>query len=274
MRGSLPEQSAHSSGPFQALNCSALPETLLESELFGYARGAFTGATMSRQGLIEKANGGTLFLDEIGDLTNAAQVKLLRVMQEREIQRLGETVTRKVDVRFIFATHKDLKKLVQEGSYREDLFYRVSVHMLNVPPLRERKEDITVLTSHFTEKYSKDFGKENINFSPSAVRAFTEYDWPGNVRELENVIQSTLVSCESDKSISVHDLPSNITGGGHRVQRFAGHSLEDAKNEFEREFLQQALNRNKWNKTQTAKELKITRQGLMNMIQRLGIREP
>ncbi|MCI0617029.1 sigma 54-interacting transcriptional regulator [bacterium] len=269
----LHRSSQRSSGPFQALNCSALPETLLESELFGYARGAFTGATMSRQGLIEKANGGTLFLDEIGDLTPAAQVKLLRVMQEREIQRLGETITRKVDVRFIFATHKDLKKSVQEGSYREDLFYRVSVHMLNVPPLRERKEDIAALIAHFTEKYSKDFGKENITFTSSAVRAFTEYEWPGNVRELENVIQSTLVSCESGKSVSVHDLPSNITGG-HRVQRFAGHSLEDAKNEFEREFLQQALNRNKWNKTQTAKELKITRQGLMNMIQRLNIREP
>lgn len=269
----LHRSSQRSSGPFQALNCSAIPETLLESELFGYARGAFTGATMSRQGLIEKANGGTLFLDEIGDLTQAAQVKLLRVMQEREIQRLGETVTRKVDVRFIFATHKDLKKLVQEGSYREDLFYRVSVHMLHVPPLRDRKEDIATLISHFTEKYSKNFGKENISFSPSAVRAFTEYDWPGNVRELENVIQSTLVSCESGKIINIQDLPTNITGG-HRVQRFAGHSLEDAKNEFEREFLQLALNRNKWNKTQTAKELKITRQGLMNMIQRLNIREP
>lgn len=269
----LHRSSQRSAGPFQALNCSAIPETLLESELFGYARGAFTGATMSRQGLIEKANGGTLFLDEIGDLTQAAQVKLLRVMQEREIQRLGETVIRKVDVRFIFATHKDLKKLVQEGGYREDLFYRVSVHMLNVPPLRERKEDIAALIGHFTEKYSKNFGKENIGFSPSAVRAFTEYDWPGNVRELENVIQSTLVSCESGKTVGVQDLPSNITAG-HRVQRFAGHSLEDAKNEFEREFLQQALNRNKWNKTQTAKELKITRQGLMNMIQRLNIREP
>ena len=141
--------------------------------------------------------------------------------------------------------------------------------MVNVPPLRERKEDIAVLISHFIDKYSKNFGKENISFSASAIRSFSEYDWPGNVRELENVIQSTLVSCESGKSVSVHDLPSNITGG-HRVQRFAGHSLEDAKNEFEREFLQQALNRNKWNKTQTAKELKITRQGLMNMIQRLG----
>jgi transcriptional regulator with GAF, ATPase, and Fis domain/Flp pilus assembly protein TadD len=269
----LHRSSQRSSGPFQALNCSALPETLLESELFGYARGAFTGATMSRQGMIEKANGGTLFLDEIGDLTAAAQVKLLRVMQEREIQRLGENVTRKVDVRFIFATHKDLKKMVQEGSYREDLFYRVSVHSLNVPPLRERKEDIPPLVLYFAEKYCKSFKKEKITFSNSAVRAMTEYDWPGNVRELENIIQSLLVTCESGKNVEMDDLPSSITGG-QRLQRFVGRSLEEAKNEFEREFLLHALNRNRWNKTQTAKELKVTRQGLMNMIQRLGIREP
>ena len=269
----LHRSSQRSSGPFQALNCSALPETLLESELFGYARGAFTGATMSRQGMIEKANGGTLFLDEIGDLTPAAQVKLLRVMQEREIQRLGENVTRKVDVRFIFATHKDLKKMIQDGTYREDLFYRVSVHSLHVPPLRERKEDIPALISYFTEKYCKSFGKEKITFAGSAVRAMSEYEWPGNVRELENIIQSMLVTCESGKNVEIDDLPSSITGG-QRFQRFAGHTLEEAKNEFEREFLQAALNRNRWNKTQTSKELKITRQGLMNMIQRLGIREP
>ena len=269
----LHRSSQRSSGPFQALNCSALPETLLESELFGFARGAFTGATMSRQGMIEKANGGTLFLDEIGDLTPAAQVKLLRVMQEREIQRLGENVTRKVDVRFIFATHKDLKKMIQDGTYREDLFYRVSVHSLHVPPLRERKEDIPALISYFTEKYCKSFGKDKITFAGSAVRAMSEYEWPGNVRELENIIQSMLVTCESGKNVEIDDLPSSITGG-QRFQRFAGHTLEEAKNEFEREFLQAALNRNRWNKTQTSKELKITRQGLMNMIQRLGIREP
>jgi two-component system NtrC family response regulator len=269
----LHRSSQRSSGPFQALNCSALPETLLESELFGYARGAFTGATMSRQGMIEKANGGTLFMDEIGDLTHAAQVKLLRVMQEREIQRLGENVTRKVDVRFIFATHKDLKKMVQDGTYREDLFYRVSVHSLHVPPLRERKEDIPALISYFTEKYCKSFEKGEITFTASAVRAMSDYDWPGNVRELENTIQSMLVTCESGKNVELDDLPSAIAGG-QRLQRFAGHSLEQAKNEFEREFLTQALNRNRWNKTQAAKELKITRQGLMNMIQRLGIRDP
>ncbi len=268
---SLHRKSGRASAPFLALNCSALPETLIESELFGYNKGAFTGATANKPGLIERAHNGTLFLDEIGDLSSAAQAKLLRVLQEKEIQRLGDHAVRKVDVRFLFATHKDLKKLVQEGSYREDLFYRISVYPLCVSPLRERPEDIPLLVKHLIAKHSRNFGKAGITISAHAVRSLCEYFWPGNVRELENVIQSLLVNCDSGGTIEANDLPASIAGR-KLLQKLSTRSLEEAKEEFEREFVLQALNRNRWNKTHTARELKVTRQGLANMIQRLGLK--
>ena len=269
----LHRTSRRASGPFLALNCSALPETLIESELFGFARGAFTGATAAKPGLIERAHGGTLLLDEIGDLSLSAQAKLLRVIQEREIQRLGETTSRKVDVRFLFATHKDLKKLVQEGKYREDLFYRIHVHVLTIAPLRERKEDIPHLAAHFHQKYARSFGKDNVSFSAATIRAFCEYPWPGNIREMENVIQSLLINSDSNNVIEPHELPSHFHRGS-LVQKLSGASLEEGKQEFEKEFLQQALHKHRWNKTRTAQELKISRQGLINMIQRLGLKDP
>ncbi len=269
---SLHRKSGRASAPFLALNCSALPETLIESELFGFNRGAFTGATAAKPGLIERAHTGTLFLDEIGDLSGAAQAKLLRVLQEREIQRLGDHIVRKVDVRFLFATHKDLKKLLQEGAYREDLFYRISVYSLNVPALRDRPEDIPILVNHLVAKYSRSFNKSGITLSPHAIRALCEYFWPGNVRELENVIQSLLVNCDSGGTIDLNDLPALVTGG-KLLQKMSTRSLDNAKEEFEREFVTQALNRNKWNKTHTARELKMTRQGLVNLIQRLGLKK-
>jgi transcriptional regulator with GAF, ATPase, and Fis domain len=213
-----------------------------------------------------------LFLDEIGDLSPAAQAKLLRVMQEREIQRLGDSTTRKVDVRFLFATHKDLAKMAREGNYREDLFYRVSVYSLVVAPLRERREDIPTLLYHFLAKYSRLFGKSNLSFSPAAITALSDYSWPGNVRELENLIQGILVNADSDSVIDVQALPAFVTGD-RSVRKFSGMKLEQARQEFEREFLIQALERNRWNKTHAAQELGITRQGLVNMIQRLGLRK-
>lgn len=269
---SLHRNSPRASGPFQALNCSAIPESLVESELFGYAKGAFTGASMTKQGYIERAHGGTLFLDEVGDLSSAAQAKLLRVMQEKEIQRVGETTPRRVDVRFLFATHKDLKKMVREGGYRQDLFYRISVYTLSVPPLRDRPEDIPLLLSHFTEKYARAFSRGKIQYSPAAMQALCDYSWPGNVREMENAVQTLLVNVDSGGRVDLKDLPPQITAGAS-IAAQSGVTLEEARQEFEREFLKQALKRNSWNKTQTARELGITRQGLMQMIQRLGISE-
>lgn len=267
---SLHRNSPRASAPFVALNCSAIPESLVESELFGHAKGAFTGASMTKQGSIERANGGTLFLDEIGDLSLAAQAKLLRVMQEKEIQRLGETTPRKMDVRFLFATHKDLKKMVRDGAYREDLFYRISVYSLQVLPLRERPEDIPLLLSHLTEKYSRSFSRGRVQYAPAALQALCEYSWPGNVREMENAVQTLLVNADSGGRIDLKDLPAQIRSGAS-FRASSGMSLESARQEFEREFLKQALSRNAWNKTQTARELGITRQGLIQMIQRLGI---
>jgi transcriptional regulator with GAF, ATPase, and Fis domain len=262
--------SRRASGPFIALNCSAIPETLIESELFGHSRGAFTGAVAARTGSVERAQGGTLFLDEIGDLSTSAQAKLLRVIQEKEIQRLGETAVRKIDVRFLFATHKDLQKMVKNGQYREDLFYRISGYILSVPPVRDRKEDIPLLTRHFVEKYSRAFGKQNIRFSASVMKLLCDYPWPGNVREMENMIQTVLVNSESNSIVEAELLPESFRVP-QLVEMNSGISLEEGREEFDREFVLQALERNRWNKSLTAKELKITRQGLINMIHRLKL---
>ncbi|MCI0414018.1 sigma 54-interacting transcriptional regulator [bacterium] len=255
-------------GPFVALNCSAIPETLIESELFGHSRGAFTGAVAAKAGSVERAHGGTLFLDEIGDLSAAAQAKLLRVVQEREVQRLGETSVRKVNVRFLFATHKNLERLVRDGAYREDLFYRINGYTLTVPPLRERREDIPLLVRYFAEKYSQAFGKQDIRFSNSAMKALCDYRWPGNVREMENLIQTVLVNSDSGSVVEAELLPRSLKTL-NVTEKIRGLSLEEGREEFDREFVLQALNKNNWNKSRTAKELRVTRQGLINMIQRL-----
>ena len=257
-------------GPFIALNCSAIPETLIESELFGHARGAFTGAVAAKPGSVERAHRGTLFLDEIGDLSPAAQAKLLRVIQEREVQRVGETSVRKIDVRFLFATHKPLERLVQAGEYREDLFYRISGYTLMIPPLRERKNDIPVLVRHFVEKYSRAFNKEPVRFSSAAMKVLCDYPWPGNVREMENLVQTVLVNSDPGSTVEADVFPRSVRTT-RIVEQGSGLSLEEGKQMFERDFVLQALERNQWNKSRTAKELKITRQGLINMIQRLRI---
>ena len=262
--------SKRAAGPFVALNCSAIPETLIESELFGHARGAFTGAVAAKPGSVERAQKGTLFLDEIGDLSAAAQAKLLRVIQEREVQRLGETSVRKIDVRFLFATHKNLSKLVSEGTYREDLYYRISGYELRVSPLRERREDIPVLLKHFLEKYSRDFEKKNVHLSRAAMKVLCDHSWPGNVREMENLVQTLLVNADSDGMIDVDSLPSSMKTT-RITENVRGLSLDEGRELFDRDFVLQALLRNQWNKSRAAKELKITRQGLINMIQRLRL---
>ncbi|HEX3019341.1 MAG TPA: sigma 54-interacting transcriptional regulator [Chitinispirillaceae bacterium] len=203
------QNSSRNHGPFVKLNCSALPEALLESELFGHARGSFTGAIKDKTGRFELADGGTLFLDEIGELSPLIQVKLLRFLQEKEFERVGENITRKSDVRIITATHRDLRKMVQEGLFREDLYYRLKVFPIHIPPLRERKEDIGALIEHFIGKFNHETGKSIQGLTHDAAVTMMDYCWPGNIRELENAIEHAFVTCQ-ESQIDIFDLPLEI----------------------------------------------------------------
>ena len=202
--------SPRSEKPFIKVACAALPENLLESELFGYEKGAFTGALDRKIGRFEMANGGTIFLDEIGDLTPATQVKLLRVLQEQEFERLGGTETIKINVRVICATHRDLEEMIKEKKFREDLFYRINVFPVNLPPLRDKKEDIALLVTHFIHKYNKKNNKNIDGISRAGLDTLMNYDWPGNVRELENVIEHAVIVC-NEELITPKHLPANIS---------------------------------------------------------------
>lgn len=195
--------------PFTAINCAAIPENLIESELFGYEPGAFTGATARKKGLFEATNGGTLFLDEIGDLPPLTQSKILRVLQEKEIRRLGGRDAIKVDVRIIAATNKDLEKEMKEGRFREDLYYRLRVVTVELPPLRQRKEDIPALVNHFIEKYNNEFGKRVKGIDSLAMKALSEYSWPGNIRQLESVIERAVLMCDSD-TIKIEEIKTEL----------------------------------------------------------------
>lgn len=203
------EASYRKKKPFVTINCASLPENLLESELFGFVRGAFTGATSDKKGLLETADGGTVFLDEIGDLPLSLQAKLLRVIEDREIRPLGSVISKKVDLRFISATNKDLTEEVKEGKFREDLFFRLNVITLTVPPLRERGRDIEILAYHFMRKFAVKMGKNIKKIEPSAIHLLLKYSWPGNVRELQNVIEQAVVFAETE-IIKAEDLPENI----------------------------------------------------------------
>jgi two-component system response regulator HydG len=200
------QHSTRASGPFVAVNCSAIPVDLVESELFGHVRGAFTGATATRSGLFETANRGTIVLDEVGDLPALAQVKLLRALQEGEIKRVGSNETRVVDVRVVAATNVDLRSRIQAGTFREDLFYRLNVVAIRLPALRDRREDIPLLTQHFLQKYAARAGRQVVHVSPEALRVLQQHPWPGNVRELENAIEYAVVFCRGD-TITPSDLP-------------------------------------------------------------------
>lgn len=203
------QTSPRANGPFIKVNCGAIPETLLEAELFGYVRGAFTDAVTDKPGRFELAHGGTIFLDEIGEISPAVQVKLLRVLQEREFERLGGTRTIKVDVRIIAATNKDLRQAVKQGQFREDLFYRLNVIPIYIPPLRERREDIPLLVDHFVEKFRRETGRPIEGVSPSTMHIFLNYSWPGNIRELENALEYAFVVCKGGY-IQPHHLPVHI----------------------------------------------------------------
>jgi Nif-specific regulatory protein len=242
--------------PFIKVSAAALPESLIESELFGYERGAFTGAQGSKKGRFELAEGGTLFLDEIGDLNPATQVKLLRVLQEREIERLGGTTSIKINVRLIAATHQPLETLMEEGKFRADLYYRLAVFTIFAPPLRERKPDIMLLVDHFVEKYAREHGKRIRRVSTPAIDMLTSYHWPGNVRELENTIERSVLVCDGGV-IHGHHLPPTLqtAEASDTVPR---QSLEESVAAFERDLIQDALKTTRGNRAQAARLLDTT----------------
>lgn len=238
--------------PFIIINCSAIPETLLESELFGYKKGAFTGAVSDKKGLIELADGGTLFLDEIGDMPLSLQAKILRFLETGEFISLGDTVKKSVDVRIIAATNKDLVKLVKEGKFREDLYYRLSVIEIKIPPLRERREDIPVLVYYFIENISKEYEKKIKGITQEALSALVSYDWPGNVRELKNAIERAIIVAQGEY-LTLEDLPEKF----RKEKEFIPRSLKEALEEYEKLLITNTLKQFNFNKEQTARALNI-----------------
>jgi len=243
--------------PFVRAHCAALPESIIESELFGHVKGAFTGATTDRKGRFELAHGGTLFLDEVGDIPMAIQIKLLRVLQEREFERVGGTETIKVNVRLIAATNRDLQAMVAEGKFREDLYYRLHVFPIYVPPLRKRKADIVLLADHFLEKYSKDNNKNVRRLSSAVIDMLMSYHWPGNVRELENCIERAVLVAEGDV-IHPYHLPPTLqtaeTSGGAAPRG----SLKDMVDAYERDIIVDALKSTRGNMASAARLLSTT----------------
>jgi transcriptional regulator with PAS, ATPase and Fis domain len=260
-------------GPFVAVNCAAFPDSLLESELFGHVKGAFTGADREKRGLFETASGGTLFLDEIGETSGPLQAKLLRVLQEREVRPLGRTRSRRIDVRVIAATNRDLRFEVSNGHFREDLFYRLAVFPIPVPPLRKRPEDILPLAEHFLRRYGRRERKPGCHVSRDAAHLLLSYSWPGNVRELENEIQRALALSEADGEITPNLLSESITRIIEPVEAVMreGESLQETLERIEAWLLRRALEAHHGHRTRTAKRLGITREGLYKKMKRFGI---
>ncbi len=270
--------------PFVKINCTALPENLMESELFGYEKGAFTGANTSKPGKFEQADTGTVFLDEIGDVPASVQVKLLRILQEREFERLGSNKVKHIDVRVLAATNVDLRAALEQGTFREDLYYRLNVLPINIPPLRERKEDIPPLVDHFLTKFSRENekfldpdGKSLLRFEPDAMQLMMDYNWPGNVRELENAVERAVVLA-SDATVSVDVLPDSILqAGGIRIRRDesgtlpADASLFEIVADFERRKIIETLETVNWSQTEAAEKLSIPLSTLNQKIKRLNI---
>ncbi len=262
---------------FVALSCSAIPETLLEAELFGHVRGAFTGAVSARQGRLETANRGTLFLDEVGTMSPALQAKLLRVIQEREFERIGDSHTIRIDVRVIAATHDDLKQLVAGGGFREDLYYRLNVIPIHLPPLRERREDVPLLVQHFLERLSRESSppRTGVTFSQEAMRRLMAYGWPGNVRQLENVVERALALSPGRSQIDVADLPPDVqqadTLEDQGIDWFAeaDFSYDEHIRRIELALIDRALERTGGNKRQAAELLRLKRTTLIEKLKRL-----
>jgi DNA-binding NtrC family response regulator len=275
-------RSPRAAGPFVAVNCAALPENLIESELFGYEKGAFTGAAQQKKGKFELATGGTIFLDEIGDMNPITQAKVLRALENRVIERLGGTQTISVDVRVVSATHRDLPKEVSAGRFREDLYYRLRVVTLEVPPLRARKEDIPMLADAFLKIHGAREGKTK-RLSREALAAVGRYDWPGNVRELKNALERSVIFARGEE-ITERDFPDEITRnapGPASAGRAAGNELplsdpnfREAKRKFEVAYIRRQLEQHKWNVSHTATAIGLHRQSLQEKMRELGIHRP
>jgi two-component system response regulator AtoC len=288
-------RSRRARGPFVPVNVAALPESLVESELFGHARGAFTGADTERRGLIETADHGTLFLDEIGDMPLATQTRLLRTLESSELRRVGDTTLHVVDVRVVAATHRDLRRAVAEGTFREDLYYRLNVVQIELPALRDRREDIGLLASYFLERAAAHTGRTGLTFSPEAMQLLERYDYPGNVRELENAIEHAVVISDGLR-INAADLPAAVReprllqeGADHAAapgasfaarettQSVAGTSQEDTREtwslaEVEKEHIQRVLARHHGNATAAAKQLGLSRTTLWRKLREYGLK--
>ncbi len=273
---SIHEQSARRKKPLIAINCAAMPEGLLESEFFGHVKGAFTGAASNREGKFSQADGGTIFLDEIADMSPKLQVKLLRVLQERHFEPVGSNEVKEVDVRVIAATNKNLEKMVQDGSFREDLYYRLNVIPIEIPPLRERKSDIPLLMQYFLERFSSQNGVEKIATDSEVKKCLLDYSWPGNVRELENMMERLVVLNHSG-NITMEDLPPTLWSGMvmNTVPQMDipddGVSFKDLVNNYERDLIVSALNKTEWNKNQAANLLGLNRTTLIEKIKKQGI---
>jgi len=265
----LHHSSPNKDGSFVAVNCGALPDTLIESELFGYKAGAFTNARQDKPGRFAMAQNGTIFLDEIGDISPAIQIRLLRVLQEKVYEPLGATKAVKTNARVIAATHRNLKKLIDEGKFREDLYFRINVIKLSIPPLAERKEDIPLLVDHFIERLNHEKGKHIMGIDQEAITALMLHDWPGNGRELENAIEHASVLCREDM-IRLRDLPAHLVPARDIEILPEGVTLK----EIEKKAILQALQRNNWKRVKTARELGIDKNSLRRKILRFGIKAP
>jgi transcriptional regulator with PAS, ATPase and Fis domain len=258
--------STRSKGPFVAVNCGALPDTLCESELFGYKAGAFTDAKKDKPGRFALAQNGTIFLDEIGDISPAMQIRLLRILEEKVYEPLGSTKSVTTNARVMAATHRNLSELAKQGIFREDLYYRINVIKLSLPGLSERKEDIPLLADHFVERFNRLTGKQVVGLSQEAITALMLHDWPGNVRELENAIEHAFVLCQGE-IIHLNDLPRHFVPADHALNVATCLTLR----EVEKRAIQEALARNSWKRVATARELGIDKNTLRRKIKRFGI---
>jgi two-component system nitrogen regulation response regulator NtrX len=268
---SIHRQSERADSPLVEVNCAAIPEELIESELFGHLRGSFTGASEDRRGKFEEADGGTLFLDEVGDMSARTQSKVLRALQEGRFTRVGGSKPISSDARVLSATNKNLSEEIRRGTFREDLFFRLAVIPITVPPLRERREDIPLLARHFLHHASLRFGRRPKELSAGALDAFAGYRWPGNVRELKNLVERLMILCSADE-IRREDLPSEILDGEPEVEALpAGAPLKNAREDFERRYILAALRRHRGNITRAAEELQVERSNLYRKLRSYGI---